>query len=578
MEDSVNIQDYYQLRGTAAEGAADRWLSAVRRDARDRLAKMDPMMRKSVGAQIDRWTAGRYENLKAHETREVRSGKIAELSLRMDQSAASTAADVALSADSEARSISERRSALMATPDTEERAKAIRALDDERAQSNDRRLAQLAAETADREREWNNAVEQGLFSPEEARVRALANRKSAYSSTIRALLDNGNDDAAEAILDALEAEGGPRDAKTGKGRRGHLGTVCGFCADDLARFREGIGIVRARRDAERRRAEAEAKEAARDAAREKEVKLHLQPIPADAAGQAAHFEQMAADYAALAQDPSLDASTRLSYAKTAESLGYHSMSRLEEEKRERKAAAKEAQAEAREQAREAREQAREAKELAESERKANEDGLARALCQLQMLELEGSIPQKDADEAQAAIWRKFHVCAYSGKVSPSFMNSFQSRMTTRLSDQERNAMRKFYQAFGYKGEVNARGEVPADDQKKDTTDYYAPRNPGDRHSDNYFRIPAPELFAYGDSLLRTLRAMGPDMNREGVVEREIARLKTDWRKKQYDRNRDATVRSVMDMQREARMRQETAQPEKRSEDDDGRREQDKPAK
>ena len=120
--------------------------------------------------------------------------------------------------------------------------------------------------------------------------------------------------------------------------------------------------------------------------------------------------------------------------------------------------------------------------------------------------------------------------------------------------------------------------MPASDRKKDTTDYYAPRNPGDRHSDNYFKIPASELFAYGDSLLRTLHALGPDMNREGVVEREIARLKTDWVKRQYDKNRDATVRSVMDMQREARMRREMAQPEKRSEDDDGRREHDKSAK
>ena len=120
-------------------------------------------------------------------------------------------------------------------------------------------------------------------------------------------------------------------------------------------------------------------------------------------------------------------------------------------------------------------------------------------------------------------------------------------------------MRKFYQAFGYKGEVNARGEIPASDRKSDTSDYAAPRNPGDRHSENYFRIPAADLFIYGDTLLRTLRALGPDMNREGVVEREIARLKTDWGKRQYDKNREATVRHVMDMQREARTRWITEQ-------------------
>ena len=132
-------------------------------------------------------------------------------------------------------------------------------------------------------------------------------------------------------------------------------------------------------------------------------------------------------------------------------------------------------------------------------------------------------------------------------------------------------MRKFYQAFGYKGEVNARGEIPASDRKNDTSDYAAPRNPGDRHSENYFRIPANELFVYGDTLLRTLRTLGPDMNREGVVEKEIARLKTDWGKRQYDKNRDATVRSVMDMQREARTRWEMADSDKRRENDGKRR-------
>ena len=198
-------------------------------------------------------------------------------------------------------------------------------------------------------------------------------------------------------------------------------------------------------------------------------------------------------------------------------------------------------------------------DAARAQIKANEDGLAGALCQLQLLELEGSLPQDAANEAQAALWRKFRVCALGRTVSPGFMNTFLGRMQTRLSDQEANAMRKFYQAFGYKGEVNARGEIPASDRKSDTSDYAAPRNPGDRHSENYFRIPAADLFIYGDTLLRTLRALGPDMNREGVVEREIARLKTDWGKRQYDKNREATVRHVMDMQREARTRWITEQ-------------------
>lgn len=197
---------------------------------------------------------------------------------------------------------------------------------------------------------------------------------------------------------------------------------------------------------------------------------------------------------------------------------------------------------------------------ATAEIKANEENLARALATLDLLKMEGSLPQDDANEAQAAIWRKFRALSLGKQLSPSFMQSFEARLSSQLSDQEANAMRKFYQAFGYKGEVNARGEIPASDRKSDTSDYAAPRTPGDRHSENYFRIPAAELFVYGDTLLRTLRALGPDINREGVVEKEIARLKTDWGKRQYDKNRDATVRSVMDMQREARARWEMARP------------------
>jgi len=202
-----------------------------------------------------------------------------------------------------------------------------------------------------------------------------------------------------------------------------------------------------------------------------------------------------------------------------------------------------------------------AKEKATSETiKGNEENLARALATLDILKMDGSLPQDDANEAQAAIWRKFRALSLGKQLSPSFMRSFETRLAGQLSDQEAAAMRKFYAAFGYKGEVNAQGEIPASDRKNDTSDYAAPRNPGDRHSENYFRIPAAELFVYGDTLLRTLRALGPDMNREGVVEKEIARLKTSWGKRQYDKNRDATVRSVMDMQREARTRWETSKP------------------
>lgn len=210
-----------------------------------------------------------------------------------------------------------------------------------------------------------------------------------------------------------------------------------------------------------------------------------------------------------------------------------------------------------------------------AEIKTNEDGLAAALCQLQMLELEGSMPQDASNEAQAAIWRKFRTCALGRTVSPGFMQTFKNRMETRLTDQEANAMRKFYRAFGYTPDLKSDGEVGATDRnaaKKDSTDYYAPlKEDGIKLESRKTRIKASDLLRYGDSLLLTLRSLGPDMNREGVVEREIARLRTGWMKGEIDRNRDATVRSVLDMQREARARLAAEQEgNSAKENDDGR--------
>ena len=555
-------QQLYQRQGTSADGITDEWTKAANERVRDVGAGLDSMTRERLKERMAPWLAGRRENLMGHQAREVRRGRIMEFENDMTATAASETNDILAQVRGEEQGWDDEKTSAAGLGE-EAAAGADERIAKERKAVAQGHLTQLGLVAASHEERFDQAVKDGLFSPEEAAARKRAYRGNTVRTAIGALIADGRADSAEAMLDELE------------GNKEMLSEQCGLDAKELARFREGVRNVRARREAERKRAEAEAKEAARDAAREKEVKLHLQPIPADAEGQAAHFEQMAADYAALAQDPSLDASTRLTYAKTAESLGYRSMSRLEEEKRERKAAAREAKAEAREQMREVREQAT-------AERKANEDGLARALCQLQMMELEGSIQQKDADEAQAAIWRKFHVCAYDGKVSPSFMHSFQSRMTTRLSEQERNAMRKFYQAFGYSADLDKGGEPTASGltaARKDSESYYAPLvEDGVKVESRKTRIKAADLLKYGDSLLRTLRTLGPDMNREGVVEREIARLKTGWMKGELDKNRDATVRSVMDMQREARTRQEMAQPEKRSEEDDGRKEHDKPAK
>lgn len=214
--------------------------------------------------------------------------------------------------------------------------------------------------------------------------------------------------------------------------------------------------------------------------------------------------------------------------------------------------------------------------------KGNEENLSRSLATLDLLKMEGSLSQDDANDAQAAIWRKFRALSLGKQLSPSFMRSFETRLSSQLSDQEANAMRKFYQAFGFSTELDKGGEPTATarrDARKDSENYYAPlEEDGVKLESRKTRVKAADLLTYGDTLLRTLRALGPDMNREGVVEREIARLKTGWMKGELDKNRDSTVRSVMDMQRETRTRWEMAQPDKRSEEDDGRREDGESAK
>lgn len=226
-------------------------------------------------------------------------------------------------------------------------------------------------------------------------------------------------------------------------------------------------------------------------------------------------------------------------------------------------------------ANEMRTAASKAKEKASADAiKGNEENLARSLATLDLLKMEGSLSQDDANDAQAAIWRKFRALSLGKQLSPSFMRSFEGRLSGQLSDQEANAMRKFYQAFGFSADLDNGGEPTATarkDAKKDSEDYYAPlEEDGVKLESRKTRIKAADLLTYGDTLLRTLRALGPDMNREGVVEREIARLKTGWMKGEIDKNRDATVRSVMDMQRETRTRWEAEQPDKRREEDDGR--------
>ena len=251
-----------------------------------------------------------------------------------------------------------------------------------------------------------------------------------------------------------------------------------------------------------------------------ELELQKAHPPEDPKEREAYFAQMAVDYGKLAENTALEPSVRLQYLKMAQTLSEHSASE--------KGAAKRADA-----------------AMQKAAIDANEDGLAAAFCQLRMLEADGTISQDEASVAQAAIWRKFRTCTLEQTVSPSFMQSFQNRMETRLTEQEASAMRKFYRAFGYAPELQSDGDAGAtvrNAAKKDSTEYYAPlEENGERVESRKTRVKATELLEYGDTLLRTLRELGPDVSREGVVEKEISRLKSEWIKGELKKNIQATV-------------------------------------
>ena len=205
----------------------------------------------------------------------------------------------------------------------------------------------------------------------------------------------------------------------------------------------------------------------------------------------------------------------------------------------------------------AREKSEAALEKAHAVRvKENEENLKRSFETMDVLKLNGALSQDDASESQAAIWRTFSKMALSGEVSPNFVGTFKKRLFEQLSEQEADAMRRFYEAFGYYGEVGSDGSVPASVRRGDTTWY---KLQGSKSLLLPSIVPAEELYDYGDTLLRKLRSLDPDTNREAVVEKTIERLKIDGLKVGRDANREALVKIVTDIQREELARQ--ARPE-----------------
>lgn len=524
--------DALELRGEAAEGVADRWLKSAKRVVSRSSSAMNAGTRAHYAARMEPWIRGKYENLKRHEAREVRAGRIARLETETADSAAREANDILKQTQSLENSLGGetrlaglvRDEAMKNAGDDKKKQKAAEeayaqrmgGLFLRRKADSERLIMQIGATTMMNEDRFQTAVDQGLFDQPTGDALRRKYQRTVMNTTVGTLLQGGQADQAEALVAALEDNDRA------------LALSMGYTPEDVAKMRSGVEEVRAKRTADAERAKEEATNRAKNAACEREIEMALTPVPDGEQARTAHYDKMAAQYRAMAQDKALDAETRLQYANAA--------ARLSAPKGGKSAANAPRPG---------------------GEEKSVEENLTRRFNALQMLELDHSIGTDEAAKAQAALWRDYHVAVRDGLVSGSFMGTFQSRMSTRLSAQEANAMRKFYQAFGYKGEVGSDGQIPLQTRNSEVFTYYsAPHEADDRHSDSHFEIPAQELFRYGDELLKALKSLGPDVSREGVVEREIARMKTKWWKGKFDRNIQESLRTVMDAQREAATQRE----------------------
>ena len=340
MGDSIKYSDYYQLTGEAAEGAADRWLKAIRGDMTSRLAQLgDPEAKEAFRRRADSWVAGHYENLLMHERREVRKGKLQRLEAESERSALSESMDMAKNAAAEDADFAERLNAAELTrQDMAARgedgdgyfAAVSGRIATERQICARRHLLQIGAAGDMAEERFRDAAAAGLFDDNEATMRIRRYRRGVVASTVQSLLDQGLVDRAEDFISVMEAEdgpdGAPSEAPADQGapaaggapkRRGFLAGECGFDAAGILQMRSAIRSKRAAIEA-MHLAEKEAQDRQiKTAAQEEVISMTLAAVPQEPEGRAAHFRNMANQYRRLAGDKRLDATSRQSYASAA---------------------------------------------------------------------------------------------------------------------------------------------------------------------------------------------------------------------------------------------------------------------
>ena len=184
-----------------------------------------------------------------------------------------------------------------------------------------------------------------------------------------------------------------------------------------------------------------------------------------------------------------------------------------------------------------------------------EDSLSLRLTNLEERELNGDAGlngNRIATE-QAAIWRDYQTALHAGRLREGFASSFLGRLKNRLTDQERTAMREFYSAFGWHGDLNREGEPSAKDRKDWAKEkVLAPIDETQPLTGDVAKgrkLAGSQMFELGDTFLRQLRTMGPEAYRPEVMKTMIGEIKARHMASDFNRNRDELAWKLLNVQR-----------------------------
>lgn len=201
---------------------------------------------------------------------------------------------------------------------------------------------------------------------------------------------------------------------------------------------------------------------------------------------------------------------------------------------------------------------------------ATEEQLSLRLTNLAMHELNGDRELMGGQLAaeQAAIWRDYKVALHGGMLGEGFANTFLNRLKNRLTDQERTAMREFYGAFGYHGDLEKDGDLTETSRRANlTTRFTQPTELEPSYSGS--TITGKQLFELGETFLGQLRTMGPDAYRSEIMRTMIDEIKTRKLADDFNKNRDELAKDMMTLMINAGTdrKLETEKTEKKEEKD-----------